>query len=373
VHLGRRDGGAERQTAALLAGLARRGHRVLGLVRRGTPVERRALAAQAPVFPLGPRFPAGPGGVLTWWSRGRARLLAAAGGWDVIHFADPDSRALTAGILAGAVANGAAPAARVLTYRGAGGSPGRLPASLRRHLREGGTVVPVSEALWAALVREGVDEDHLAVVHPGIEIRAFAGGPEAREAARRSLGLGAAEEVAGAVAVLDRASGAADLLEAAAILARDRPRFRLVIAGDGPERRALEARARGAGLSGRVLFAGWREDVAAVVPAFDLYVHAGRGGEAFPLALVEALAAGVPAVARDQPGIREIIENGRQGLFVPGSDPASMARTVARALSDREAFREMGRAGAVRVQRFHTQAMVDATEALYYRLVKTGG
>lgn len=374
VHLSARDGGAERQTAALLAGLSKLGHRVLGLVRRGSAVERRSLEAGAPIFPVGPRFPSGPGGIFTWWSRGRARLLAARGAWDLVHFLDAESYELTSGILA-AAANGALPPSRILvTYRGQRGSAsGRAPSPLRRHHRAGGPIVTASEALWAALVREGYDEDLLSFIHPGIDVKSFSFDAALRAGARRELGFDDASEVVGTVAVLDRDRGAGAFLDAAALLLRDRPDARFLIVGDGGARGSLEARARRLGIAGRVVFAGWREDLPRVLPSLDAFVFPGEGEEVFPASLIEAMAAGLPVVACDQPGIREIIENGKQGLCVPEKGAASLARTVHRVLADRDVAGRMGHAGAVRVQRFHTQAMVDAHEKLYYKVSKIAG
>ena len=372
VHLGVRDGGAERQTVALLRGMAALGHRVIGIVRRGSPAERRAVAAGAPIFPLGPRFPLGPGGLFTWWSRQRARLLAARGDWDLIHFHDPESYALTADLLSSASPGRAlAPSRMIVTYRGQRRAfSSRAPAELRRHHRSGGTTVPASEALWAALVREKYDEELLSFIHPGIDMRLFSGDAALRDAMRRALGFDDRTEAVGTVAVLDRDRGVERLLEAAAVLARDRSSARLVIVGDGPARRGLETRAASLGLGGITIFTGWREDVHQVLQALDAYVFAGEGGEVFPSALVEAMAIGIPVVVSDQPGIWEIIENGKQGLFVPERGAESLARTVFRLLADREISRAMGRAGSVRVQRFHIKSMVGAHEALYYRVSK---
>jgi len=373
VALSGRNGGAEVQSAALTAGLARRGHRVLGLLRRGTPLERRSIQAGAPIFPLQPAFPAGPGGVLTWWSRSRLRHLASRGDWDLIHFDDPRSLGAVAPILAGVSGNGVLPPSRVLvSWRGPSGSAPGAPPALRRHHRQGGFIHVASEAVWSALVREGFDEDRLAVIHPGIPIEEHAVEAEGREKARRLLGLADSDAVIGTIAIFDRERGVGDLIDAAPAILGQRPRARIVIVGDGPRRSGLESRARSAGLGDRVLFAGWRDDVARLLRAFDVYAFTGRGEEVFPLSLVEAMASGVPVVVCDQPGIREIIENGKQGLFVPGTGAESLARTILRALADPEVSRSMGRAGAVRVQRFTTRAMLDATEQLYYRLTKAG-
>jgi glycosyltransferase involved in cell wall biosynthesis len=262
----------------------------------------------------------------------------------------------------------------LVTYRGQrAAASGRAPAPLRRHHRSGGSIVAASEALWAALVREGYDEELLSFIHPGVEMKVLSsssGSPGLRAEARRDLGCDEGSDLVGMVAILDRDRGAATLLEAAAILLRERARARFVIVGDGARRASLEARAGRLGIAERVRFTGWREDVPRVLRALDAFVYPGEGEEVFPASLIEAMAASIPVVAGDQPGIREILENGKQGLIVPEKGSASLARTIHRVLSDREEALKMGRAGAVRVQRFHTRAMVDAHEALYYRVSK---
>jgi glycosyltransferase involved in cell wall biosynthesis len=371
VHLSDRDGGAERQTAALGAGLLARGHRVLTLARHGTAAGRRALEAGSPVFPLQPGFPRGPAGLLTRWSSRRVRDLSARGRWDLVHFADPGSCEACRRLL-GAGDGSAFPRSRVLvTWRGcAGRAP--VPSSLRSHHRAGGMIHAASEALWAALVREGLEESRLSVIHPGISVDRFAADPGTRPAIRGELGLEDLDEVIGTVAVLDRDRRIGDLLEAVRDHLADRPRVRALIVGDGRGRASLERMAGAGGLSGRVSFTGWREEIHEVLRAFDVYVFTGSGREIFPLSLVEAMAAGVPVVAADQPGIREILENGKQGLLVPGARPRDLARTIRRLLENRDEAARMGRAGAVRVQRFTTRAMVDDTEKLYYRLLREG-
>jgi glycosyltransferase involved in cell wall biosynthesis len=374
AHLGGRDGGAERQSAALASGLVGNGHKVLLLVRRGTPVEKRALEAGAPIFSLQPNFPSGPGGIFTRWSRERLRMIAGGGPWDLAHFADPGSYDKTIPHLSGASGNGSLPSRlSLITYRGDSADSGRKHrAILSRHARAGGPVQPTSEALWSALVRDNFDEDRLKVVHPGIPISTFTADKSLRAQTRSELGIADDIELIGTSAVMDRERGLRELIEAFAILAGKRPKARLIIAGEGKNRHRAEAQARTSSAAERITFTGWRDNMPSLMQALDLFAFTGQGQgqEVFPLALIEAMAASVPVVVRDQPGIREIMENGKQGLIVPGNTPEEFARTMARIFLEKEEATKIGRAGAVRVQRFHTQAMVDATEVLYYRIVQ---
>ena len=101
---------------------------------------------------------------------------------------------------------------------------------------------------------------------------------------------------------------------------------RFVLAGSGPEEARLRARVEAEGLAGRVVFAGFREDVAALLAAADLVVHPSHA-DALPTALIHALAAGVPAVATRVGGIPEIVGDDA-GVLVPPAEPAALAGAV---------------------------------------------
>ena len=90
----------------------------------------------------------------------------------------------------------------------------------------------------------------------------------------------------------------------------------LVLVGSGPLERALRDDARSLGLSDRVVFAGSRDDVAELLPAFDVFALSSQN-EGLPISLLEAMAAGVPCVATSVGGVPEVIHNGNEGLLVP--------------------------------------------------------
>jgi glycosyltransferase involved in cell wall biosynthesis len=120
----------------------------------------------------------------------------------------------------------------------------------------------------------------------------------------------------------------------------------LVLAGDGPERGALEELARGAGLEGRIRFLGAqpRATVFELLAAADA-VLLSSGWENFPHAVVEGLAAGTPVIATDAGGVGEVVRDGVNGLLVPPRDPAALAAAIRRFLGH-EALRERLRAAA---------------------------
>jgi glycosyltransferase involved in cell wall biosynthesis len=133
--------------------------------------------------------------------------------------------------------------------------------------------------------------------------------------------------------VLRTDKGHAVAVDAIARLRERFPNLRLLVAGEGPARAEVERAV--ATLGGAGVLAGHRDDVMAVLDAADVLVHPSRI-DAFPTALLEALAAGVPAVATAVGGIPEIVEDGRTGVLVGASaDGAALAAALEPLLADR--------------------------------------
>jgi glycosyltransferase involved in cell wall biosynthesis len=146
----------------------------------------------------------------------------------------------------------------------------------------------------------------------------------------------------GSVGRLHRNKGYDLLLDAAGLL-RDRGvDFSLTIAGDGPERAALERQAAALRLTDRVALPGWVAEPAEALKDMDLFVLSSRV-EPFGLVVIEAMAAGVPVVAADIGGPRDILAGGRLGRLVPAGSPEALAEGIAAALADPEAALKMAR------------------------------
>lgn len=157
------------------------------------------------------------------------------------------------------------------------------------------------------------------------------------------------------------------LLEALARLPAGTPDWRLALLGDGPLRGELEARAEALGLAGRVVFAGFRDDAAALLPAFDGVVFSSHF-EGLPIALLEAMAAGKPVVSTAVGGIPAALEDEREALLVPPRDPAALAAGLARLLADGALRDRLGAAARRRYLReFHADAMTRSYEEVYRR------
>ena len=184
----------------------------------------------------------------------------------------------------------------------------------------------------------GFDPDRVIVVHNGVHNGVHnslhAGARPERSAARVALGVPTDAEVAGTVARLHPEKNVPGLVRAFSLLAAARPRAHLLIAGDGPVRAARRALAEDAGLQSRVHLLGERSDVGRILAALDVFVLASER-EGLPLAVLEAMGAGLPVVATD----------GVTGRLVRPGDAEALASSVADLLSDADRARELGRRG----------------------------
>ena len=183
---------------------------------------------------------------------------------------------------------------------------------------------------------------------------------------RAGLGLRADAPVLLTVARFDPIKGLDLLLRAVPFLAARVPGVQLLVVGDGPLRERLRALAREVGAGDHVVFAGAIPDAARVLPLGDLYVSASRG-EGLPLALLEAMAAGLAVVATAVPGHTDVVEDGVTGALVPADDPEALAAAAAALVLDRPRRQSMGRAGRARVAERFDRAHMVARIALLYR------
>ena len=205
--------------------------------------------------------------------------------------------------------------------------------------------------------------DKFVPVHNGIAVEQF-------RYAEESQAPSAPDEIVGAVSVLIPVKGLECFLEAAGLLVRTRPHVKFVVVGGGRMMPELVDRASSLGLSDRVTFTGLRSDVGQVVRTFDVFVLSSLS-EGTPLALMEAMACGVPAVATRVGGIPEIVVDGETGILVPRANPRALAEAVAALLDDPARARGMGRAARRRVVRdFAVEGMVERIDAVYRELLE---
>lgn len=243
---------------------------------------------------------------------------------------------------------------------------------LQRAAGQVDAVAAVSHAVarfWS-LAQPDWDLSSIFVIHNGVAVPAQAG---PRGALREELGLPSEAKVIGTVARMDWEKGHQHLIESIPLILGRLPDVHLVLAGDGPYLPELRRLAAVLGLTERVHFLGWREDVATVMRGMDVFVHAtlpetmphhsaggtrwgappspDLAGEPFGRAVIEAGAVGVPVVATDAGGHRECVVHGQTGLLVPVGDPAALAESAVQLLTHPDEARRMGEAARQHVLR----------------------
>jgi len=235
----------------------------------------------------------------------------------------------------------------------------------RRCLRSADAVVAVAASVREALARSGVPPDRIHAIENGIDGEAVAReATSAREAVRAEWGLAPDEPCVLSLGRLSPEKGQDTLLAAWVRLAL--PRGALVLVGDGASRAGLEA-AAAAARPGSVRFVGWRTDPWRCLGAADVLVLPSRT-EGLPLALLEAMAAGIPVVATRVGGMPEALHEGRCGRLVPPDDPGAL-RDALRAALDPVGSRPLVAAARARVaERYPVERQVRALEALWRTL-----
>lgn len=166
--------------------------------------------------------------------------------------------------------------------------------------------------------------------------------------------------------------GFGDAVRAFALLAPRFPGASLVVVGEGAERTALDDLAPGLRARVRMLGVPPYDELPRYHAAAEVFVAPNTGGESFGLVLAEAMAAGLPVVASDIPGFREVVRDGVEGLLVPPRDPQALAAAVARVLGDRSLARRLGEAGRRRADRYRWDRVADEIERAYRDAIAAG-
>jgi glycosyltransferase involved in cell wall biosynthesis len=187
------------------------------------------------------------------------------------------------------------------------------------------------------------------------------------ESVRKELGIEPGDTVIGSVGHMSRQKGYEFLVEAIPVVRLKYPRARFVLVGKGLLRKELEEQAKSLGVQDALVFAGIRNDVPAVLNCFEVFVLPSLW-EGFGVAIIEALACGVPVIASRVGGIPEIIENGVDGLLVPPARPRPLAESVIRLLDNPTLRRDMIYRGLRKaVEQFSVSRMAQTMTNLYGR------
>jgi phosphatidylinositol alpha-mannosyltransferase len=211
-----------------------------------------------------------------------------------------------------------------------------------------------------ASVLAGMGDAPVTIVPNGLDVDRFANAP------RAALGPGRHMLFVGR---LEPRKGFPVAVRAFALLARGYPDLRLLVVGDGSARNAIDNLP--ADVIDRVVMLGRVKggELPAYYRAADVFVSPALGNESFGIVLLEAMAAGLPVVASDISGYRDVARNDREALLVPPADPDALAAGVARVLEERELAESLVEAGRRRARDFSWEVVATRLEEIYRDVV----
>jgi len=241
-------------------------------------------------------------------------------------------------------------------------------SSYRTLYRDFNGIAACSEAVRQAVAsRPGVvvPSERIHVIHNTIDLHQTRLPTAEPVDAKRTAGVHRLITVAN----FDPVKGHGVLIEALRLLPKDL-RWECVLIGDGPRRNNIARCVSTLGLSGRVRFLGFRNDVSAWIRSSDCFVFPSRW-DGLGMAVLEAMALGVPVVASATGGIPEIIQQGITGLLVPPEDPSALSLGIRRVLNDEMLTGQLAAAAKADVEK-HDVTNMSQAYALWYEALATG-
>lgn len=221
--------------------------------------------------------------------------------------------------------------------------------------RKHAAVIAVSKAVEQYIRRSGSRSVPVKIIPNGVDLKQFQTAQQKEVHPQPRIVV---------VGRLTEQKGHTVLLNALQQVQRE---YHLDIIGDGPLRSELEQQATQRGLSEHVTFHGAQADPAQAYKDADIVVIPSLW-EGFGLVAVEAMASGCAVVASDVDGLREIVENEKNGLLVAPGNTAQLTEAIERLLSDSQLKKKLTAAGIVRASEYSIEKVVERVEALYNRL-----
>jgi len=217
--------------------------------------------------------------------------------------------------------------------------------------------------------QEGIPLERFVVIHNGINTSDFFTNGKDGDQARKELGFEKNALVIGTVGRLVEQKGHRYLVDAMRQILQAFPMTRALIVGEGDLRQKLEEQVASMGLSGYVKFAGSRRDIPRLLSAMNVFAFPSLW-EGLPIALMEAMAIGLPVVASDVDGIPEVVDNEITGMLMPPRNSALLAEALMTILDNQTLARMMGKRGRERVlSQFTIDHYLERLDALYQSLL----
>jgi glycosyltransferase involved in cell wall biosynthesis len=227
--------------------------------------------------------------------------------------------------------------------------------------------VTVSDSVRKVLLRSGVPDRRVEVIHHGTDVENFQHITQARDKIRDELAIEPDQVAVGIIGRIAQEKGHRYLVEAIHTLASDRS-LKLVVVGNGPDEDRIKEQVAALGMIDRVSFLGFRDDINNVINALDIVTVPSTWNEPCSAVIQQAMALRKPVVGTTTGGSPEMVISGKTGILVPPSNSGALANAIAELAINRELRQSMGAAGATRVETlFSLRVMVDKIEALYNR------
>ncbi len=228
-------------------------------------------------------------------------------------------------------------------------------------------LVTVSNSVRETLIKASVPANKIEVIHHGTNVEAFAQTTEDRRDVRRALDIPEDSVAVGIVGRIAPEKGHAVLLEALQKVHARYP-LSLVIVGNGPDEELIRDSAAKMGLTDKVFFTGFRDDVNNVINALDVVAVPSTWNEPCSAVVQQGMALSKPVIGTRAGGTPEMVLDDETGFLVPVSDPDALADALARLAGDAFLRKRLGAAGKERVEElFSLRVMTDKIEALYQR------
>lgn len=231
-------------------------------------------------------------------------------------------------------------------------------------------IITVSPRVRHDLLARGIGRpEQMEVVPVGLDLARFLDRPASSACLRETLGIPSKVPLLGIVGRLVPIKDHPTLFQALALLQTHGPAPHLIVAGDGERREALKRLAQDLGLASRIHFLGWRNDLEAILGELDVVICCSKN-EGTPVALIEAMAAGVPVLSTDVGGVGDLIVHGETGWLVPSGNPSALARGIRELLADPEPRAQLVPAArAAALGRHDLNGLIHRMEALYGALL----
>lgn len=231
--------------------------------------------------------------------------------------------------------------------------------------------IAISKAMRKSLLeREKVPAERITPIYNGVAVQTIARTSCNKEEFKRSLGIPLHTPLLATVGRLAEEKQLPILFQTLSILKARGSDFVTLIIGDGPQRSALEKMIEEMDLGAQVRFMGLRDDVFQLLEISDVFVFS-SGGEAFSIALLEAMAKKKPIVAFDVDGVNEAVLPGATGFLVPQGNIEMFAQKIETLLESPELAKEMGRCAQERVRNlFDITENISRLESLYKSLLQ---